>query len=99
MGTGDINTVYIGGGSNRSAMSVIKTTNGGTSWTNVFQATNNQNIQTGWMGYNGDRTWGFPELAFGFAVSPIDVNQVIITDMGGAHLTTDGGTHLEGRVR
>lgn len=92
MANGNIDTVYIGGGSNASAMSVIKTTNGGTTWTSVFKYTNNQNIQTGWQGDNNDSTWSFPEYAFGVAVAPNDVNTVIMTDMGGAHITTDGGT-------
>jgi photosystem II stability/assembly factor-like uncharacterized protein len=92
MPNGDINDVYIAGGSSSSAMSVLKSTNAGGSWTSVFKYTNNQNIQTGWEGYNNDATWGFPEMAFGLAVAPNDPNTVIETDEGGATITTDGGT-------
>jgi photosystem II stability/assembly factor-like uncharacterized protein len=89
----DIRTVYLGGGSSASAPSVLKSTNAGATWTSVFKTTNNLNIQSGWQGYNGDISgWGFGELAFGLAVAPFDANKVMITDMGGAYLTTDGGT-------
>jgi hypothetical protein len=88
----DINTVYVGGGSNAGAPVVYKSTNGGNSWSSVLLTTNNQNVQTGWSGHGGDRSWGYGEYVLGLAVAPQDSARVIITDLGFAHLTTNGGT-------
>lgn len=92
MARNDINTVYLGGGSTSGTPSVVKSTDAGATWNNVFQTTNNQNIQSGWQCYSGDRGgWGFGEVAEGFTVCPLDSSKVMITDMGGAYLTADGG--------
>lgn len=88
----DINTAYVAGGSDASAPIVYKTTNAGSSWSSVFLTTSNQNIQTGWSGQGGDRGWSYGEYALGLAVAPQDSSRAIITDLGFAHLTTNGGT-------
>jgi photosystem II stability/assembly factor-like uncharacterized protein len=89
----DVNTFYVGGtNTNNSFPVVYKTTNGGGSWSEVFLTANNQNIITGWSGYQGDENWWFGEIVFGLDVAPNDPNTVIITDYGYAHVTSDGGT-------
>ncbi len=93
----DINTAYVAGGSNGQAPVVYKTTDAGATWTSVFQTTNNQNIATGWQGQGGDRGWSYGEYALGFAVAPQDSSRVVITDLGGAHVTTNGGTNWQSR--
>jgi hypothetical protein len=87
----DINNVYVAGGSQNASPTVYKSVNGGTTWTSVFQTSNNANILTGWSGQGGDRLWSYGEYALGFAVAPGDHNTAIITDLGFAHITTDGG--------
>ncbi|MEM7244011.1 MAG: hypothetical protein AAF533_01635 [Acidobacteriota bacterium] len=82
---------WLAGGSDRSEPVVYRTTDGGASWQSTFDTVDNANIRTGWSGAGGDRGWGYGELAFGFAVSPIDSNRAVFTDFGFAHLTTDGG--------
>lgn len=92
--TNDINTFYAGGtNTNNSYPVVYKTTNGGTSWSETFMGTNNQNIATGWSGYQGDEDWWFGEIIFGLKAAPNDANTVIITDFGYAHVTSNGGTN------
>lgn len=92
MSKDDIDVVYAAGATEYpSYPSVYKSTNGGTSWTPVFNTINNQNIQTGWMGYGGDRNWGWAECALGFTVSATNPDIAIISDFGFAHLTQDGG--------
>lgn len=87
-------TFYLGGtNTNNSFPVVYKTTNGGTSWTETFMGVNNQNITTGWSGYQGDENWWFGEIIFGLKAAPNDANTVIITDYGYAHVTSDGGTN------
>lgn len=93
----DINIAYVAGGSTSGAPIVYKTTDAGLNWINVFQTTNNQNIATGWQGHGGDRGWGYGEYALGFAVAPQDATRVVITDLGGAHVTTNGGTNWQAR--
>jgi photosystem II stability/assembly factor-like uncharacterized protein len=92
MSQDNIDIVYAAG-SNTNTYSplVMKTTNGGNSWTSVFLTTNNQNISTGWCGDHGDINWGWAEGALGFSVCSNDPNRAFITDWGFAHITTNGG--------
>jgi len=93
MARNDINTAYLAGGGSSGDPIVFKTTNAGNNWTGVFLTQNNQNIYTGYCGYQGDYTWGWAGNALGFAVAPNDANKAMITDYGFCHLTTDGGTY------
>jgi len=88
----DINTFYTAGTNTDNSFPVVyKTSDGGTSWSEVFLTTNNQNIATGWSGYQGDKNWWYGEIVFGLDVAPNDPNTVIITDFGFAHVTENGG--------
>ena len=94
MAKDDISVAYLAGSDTQTgAPSVCKTTDSGAHWSNVFQATKNANIATGWSGDGGDENWGFGECAEGFAVSKVNANRVVMTDMGFVHVTSDGGTH------
>lgn len=88
----DINTCYLAGGCNIGNPRIWKTTNGGTSWTNTFLTTNNQNIVTGWSGAGGDRAWTYGEVPMAFAVSKTDNNLLYFTDFGFVHKSVNGGT-------
>lgn len=90
MAANNISVAYVAGGSG-SAPIVFKTSNGGTSWQSVFLTNNNQNILTGWSGYQGDRDWSYGEYALGFTVCATDPSKVMITDLGFVHVTSDGG--------
>ena len=92
MAANNISTVYLAGGSDASTPTVFKTNNAGTSWSNVLKTTNNRNIQTGWSGDGGDRDWTYGEVVLGLAVANNDVKHIVITDLGFAHESTDGGT-------
>lgn len=93
MAENDIQTAYLGGGSSTSAPIILKTTDAGSNWSDVFYTTTNQNITTGWSGDGGDRTWGYGEMPFGMAVSPIDPDRIIFSDFGFVHGSKDGGTN------
>lgn len=93
MAENNISTMYISGGSSTGAPIVMKSTDGGNSWSHVFKSSNNQNIFTGWSGYNGDRQWSYGECPFGFCVAPNNANTLIFTDFGFTHGTYDGGTN------
>lgn len=81
---------YLAGGNGTSPI-VFKTSDAGNSWANVFLTTNNQNISTGWSGDSGDRLWSYGEYALGFAAAPNNPNFLIISDLGFAHGSSDGG--------
>ena len=87
----DIDTVYVGGGSEDSRPTVFKSTNGGSNWTSVLNTINNGNVQTGWSGDGGNRGWSYGENAMGFTTDLFDSNRIIITDFGFAHMSEDGG--------
>lgn len=95
MATNDINTVYMAGSNASGTPTVYKTTNAGTGWNQVFNTTNNLNINTGWSGQSGDRGWGYGECAFGLAVAPNNANSVIFGDFGFVHKTSNGGTNWQ----
>lgn len=95
MAENDINVVYLGGSSNAGEPAVYKTSNAGSSWSNTFITTNNQNVITGWSGDGGDRGWGYGECVFGMCVSPANSNNVLIGDFGFPHFTTNGGTNWQ----
>jgi hypothetical protein len=89
----DINTIYAAGGDQNNGVPVIyKTTTAGSSWTNTFLTTLNNNIITGWSGDGGDRGWGYGEYVLGLTVAPNDKNQIAFTDLGFVHVSTNGGT-------
>lgn len=93
MAENDINTIYLGGSdASLSAPLVFKSADGGGSWNKIFQTTNNQNISTGWSGYQGDKNWSWGETCFGITVAPNNSNKVLFGDFGFVHLTSDGGT-------
>jgi hypothetical protein len=91
MARGDVSTAYVAGQNSIEDPIIYKTTNGGGNWQNVFLTNNNQNIFTGWAGRGGDRDWSYGAGALGFAVAPNDPNKVAFTDLGFAHITTNGG--------
>lgn len=84
---------YVGGVDISTNFPVIyKSTDAGLNWTEVFLTNNNQNITTGWSGFNGDRNWWYGEIVFGLDVAPNDPNKLIFTDFGFAHVSEDGGS-------
>lgn len=91
MAENNINTCYLTGSNDNGELNVLKTTNGGLSWSHVFGATGNSNVATGWCGQGGDRGWSYAEVVFDAAVSPHNADKVIITDFGFVHKTADGG--------
>ena len=87
-----VDTVWLAGGSTSTyAPIVYRSSDGGDSWASVLLTAGNANVTTGWAGSGGDTDWWWGEFALGFAVSPADSDRAIITDLGFAHLTTDGG--------
>lgn len=95
MASNNINTVYLAGSNDNSEPIVLKTTNAGTSWGDVFNTSNNLNINTGWSGQGGDRGWSYGECPFGLAVAPNDPNHVIFGDFGFVHKTMNGGMNWQ----
>ncbi len=92
MANNDINDIYIGGTNfDTSDPIVAKSTDGGRTFTDVLNLTNNGNVATGWQGAGGDRGWGFDQLTEGFEVSPSNPNEIAFTGYGFLHLSTDGG--------
>ena len=91
MAKNDIDTLIAGGGTtNGTGPCVFRHTSAG--WTYLFNTTNNQNINTGWCGENGDLNWGWAESLFGLQVNPANSKQILITDWGFAHMSVDGGS-------
>ena len=87
----EADVMYVAGGSDDGVPVVYKSVNAGGAWTKVLLTAGNQNVYTGWSGAGGDRDWGYGEYALGFAVSPVDPDRAVVTDLGFAHGTTDGG--------
>lgn len=93
MAENDIQTIYLGGNDNLyGAPLVYKSNDGGQSWNKIFLSENNQNINTGWSGYQGDKNWSWGETCFGIAVAPNNSNKIIFGDFGFVHTSSNGGT-------
>lgn len=94
MALNDVNTMYLGGSDDAlNAPLIYKSTDAGTTWNKVFLSTNNQNIKTGWSGYQGDKAWSWGETTFGIAVAPNNANKIIFGDFGFVHVSSDGGAN------
>jgi hypothetical protein len=92
MAGNDINTIYLGGTNYSTSYPIIaKSTNGGQSFSDVLNTTNNANIITGWQGSGGDRGWSFDQLTEGFEVDPANSSYLAFTGYGFLHLSTNGG--------
>jgi hypothetical protein len=84
--------IYLGGSDNsQNAALVFKSMDGGLNWNKVFKSQNNQNITTGWSGYQGDRNWSWGETCFGLTVAPNNANKLMFGDFGFVHVSADGG--------
>lgn len=93
MAENNINTIYLGGNdASTGGPLVYKTTTAGSSWSKVFNTTNNANIITGWEGYGGDKGWSWSETCFGLTVAPNNVNKVLFGTFSNVEATSDGGT-------
>jgi len=88
----NIDVAYIAGGNVETYFPIVyKTTDAGNTWTDVFKTHNNENIYTGWSGYQGDENWWYGEYAMGLTVAKNNPDIAIMTDLGFIHSTTDGG--------
>lgn len=91
----NIGTAYIAGSDGAGQPSVVKTSNGGASWTQVMNCTANANVATGWSGDDAGawnwKKWSFGECAMGFTVCATDPQHAVFTDFGFVHVTTNGG--------
>jgi photosystem II stability/assembly factor-like uncharacterized protein len=93
MARNDINTVYLAGNDHSLAAPLVyKTTNAGATWQKVFITANNQNIETGWCGFGGDKGWSWAEICFGIAVAPYNSQKAVFGDYALVHTTSNGGT-------
>lgn len=99
MARNNISVAYLAGADINGMTQVFKTTNGGSTWTDVFRtgysgdgATPNHNIHTGYEGLQGDFDYWWGGMPFGLSVAPNDANKAIISDYGFVHVTSDGGT-------
>jgi photosystem II stability/assembly factor-like uncharacterized protein len=92
----NISIAYLAGSDSAGQPVVLKTINGGGSWSQVMQCTGNANVATGWTGDDSGawnwKKWSFGECALGFTVCQTDPNRAIISDFGFIHVTTNGGT-------
>lgn len=88
--------VYAAGSDGAGQPSVVRSVDGGLSWTQVMRCAGNANVATGWSGDDPGawtwKKWSFGECAMGFTVCDADPQRAVITDFGFVHVTTNGGT-------
>ena len=94
MAANDAQTIYLGGHDNATGGPLVyKSADGGASWAKVFKTANNANIQTGWEGQGGDKTWGWSETCFGITTAPNNANKVLFGNYSNVQLSSDGGAN------
>ena len=86
----NIQIVWAEGTDAQSFTKTYKSTNGGQSWTSVYQTEGNQNISTGWVGADGAFWLQQSGPALGLDVDDKDPNHVIRTNAT-VEITNDGG--------
>ena len=95
MSLNDTGTVYVAGSTTYGNPLVLKSSNSA-AWTNVmtvgiYQYDGiTQNVYTAWTGFRGDNPW-YSSAAIGFSVAPFNSSHIIMTGMGDAYQTYDGG--------
>jgi hypothetical protein len=99
MARNNINTVYLAGRDANSYPQVVKSTNGGTSFSDVFfTATGdgggigNKNTNTSYHGLAGDFDWGWGGWPWTFVIDNDDANRLFFGNSGFLQVTSDGGT-------
>jgi len=96
MAENNTQTMYLAGSDNSTGTPLIyKSTDAGTTWNKIFKTTNNQNIKTGWSGYQGDKNWTWSESVFGLAVAPNNADKLVFGDYGFVHTSIDGGNNWQ----
>jgi len=98
MAQNNINAVFAGGVDANGRPEVLKSTDGGGTFSDVFYTrpqdvspqVPNKNIATGYEGQGGDLDWSWGGDASGFAVCPTDANKAIIAQ-NFIQVTSDGG--------
>ncbi len=88
----NINIAYLAGGSEAGVPIAYKTTNGGGTWSKIFNTTNNSNIATGWQGQSGDQDWILSGYATGLDVCRTDNSKLAITDLNGMYFSANSGS-------
>lgn len=92
MAANNTDTIYLGGTDlSREFPVLLKSVDGGASWSSVLQTVNNKNILTAWAGYKGDTDWWFGNSVHGLSVSDSDPNYIVISDAGFVHVSHNGG--------
>lgn len=91
MAQNDINTVYAGGANGNAQAMMVKSTDAGSTWNQVFKITNNQNINTGYAGDKGD-LWQWYNGFDCMDVCATNYNYIVQTSMGFIHVSKDGGS-------
>lgn len=91
MATNDINIMYLGGNDDQtSGPLVYKSTDAGSTWSKVYNTSNNSNIITGWEGEDGDKSYSWSEACFGITVAPNNANKVIFSNFSNMQVSSDG---------
>jgi len=91
MAENDINTVYVCALSKYDgSYDILKSSDGGTSFSRVTHTAGNQNFTTSWLGEGNDYGWGYSGITdMGVCVN--NSNRVIFTDLFAIHVSSDGG--------
>jgi hypothetical protein len=94
MAKNDIATIYLGGQDKAlNGPLVLKSPDGGSTWSKKFNTNNNLNITTGWEGFGGDKNWSWSETCFGITVAPNNANKVLFGTYSNVQTSSDGGNN------
>src|SRR3954453_3703843 len=98
MARNDTSVVYLAGKDSAAMPQVVKSTNGGDSFSDTFftRTTDgggvaNKNTYTSYSGNAGDFDWGWGGWPWTFVVSNGDANRVMLANSGFIQVTSDGG--------
>jgi photosystem II stability/assembly factor-like uncharacterized protein len=95
MALNDPTRIYVAGSSEANEPMIFRSTNGGNTFTSIFNTSNNANIATGWIGSGSDWDWTYAGTPMTFAVSGKNAQILAMGDYASLHVSTNGGDTWE----
>ncbi len=91
MAMNDPSRIYLAGSNNANEPVIMRSINGGNTFTSTFKTENNANIATGWIGSGSTWDWTYAGTAMTFSLSSKNPQILAMGDYASLHISTNGG--------
>jgi len=91
MAMNDPSRLYLAGTNTVNEPVILRSINGGNSFTSVFKTTDNMNIASGWIGSGSAWDWTYAGTPMTFSLSSKNSQILAFGDYASLHISTNGG--------